>query len=277
MSIMKSAAAEYVFGGNQNELVRLLAQAADLRPESEWLLNEISVQEGSRVADIGCGPIGVLDLLSQRAGPSGQVIGIEREPRFAAMAEAEIAKRGLHNTSIVLGDALAPKLERGSFDLVHERLVLINMPVANQLHLVSEMATLARSGGIVATESWDRASHVCYPEHPSWDVLNTAYRDAVRPTNGDGTTGRTLPSLLRSAGLSGIRTKVHVRAVETGDPRRTHRLGILEVAKPKILSLGRFSESEFDQHRSALADHLNDPNTLLIDQLFVQAWGTKVG
>ena len=68
---------------------------------------------------------------------------------------------------------------------------------------------------------------------------------------------------------------MHVRAVEIGDPRRTHRLGILEVAKPKILSLGKLSEIEFEQYRSALADHLNDPNTLLIDQLFVQAWGTK--
>jgi SAM-dependent methyltransferase len=277
MSIMQTAAADYVFGGDQNELERLLTQAADLRPESEWLLNEIAIREGSRVADVGCGPIGILDLLSQRVGPTGQVVGIEREPRFVAMAEAEIAKRGLHNTSIVLGDALAPQLERGSFDFVHERLVLINMPIANQLHLVSEMATLARPGGIVATESWDRASHVCFPDHPSWDVLNSAYRDAVRATNGDGTTGRTLPSLLRSAGLFDIRVKVHVRAVENGDPRRTHRLGILEVAKPKILGLGRFSASEFDKHRNAVADHLNDPNTLLIDQLFVQAWGTKVG
>lgn len=277
MAIKQSVAADYVFGGDQNELLRLLAQAADLRPESEWLLDEIPVLEGWRAADIGCGPIGILDLLSQRVGATGQVVGIEREPRFAAMAEAEIAKRGLSNTSIVLGDALAPELERGSFDLVHERLVLINMPVANQRHLVAEMATLARPGGIVATESWDRASHVCYPDHPSWELLNTAYRDAVRATNGDGTSGRTLPSLLRSAGLSGIQTKVHVRAVEIGDPRRTHRLGILEVAKPKILGLGRFSESEFDQHRGALADHLNDPDTLLVDQLFMQAWGTKVG
>ena len=119
MSINQSVAADYVFGGDHNELVRLLAQAADLRPESEWLLNEISIPEGSQVADIGCGPIGILDLLSQRVGPTGRVVGIEREPRFVAMAEAEVSKRGLRNTSIVLGDALAPQIERGSFDLVH--------------------------------------------------------------------------------------------------------------------------------------------------------------
>ena len=69
---------------------------------------------------------------------------------------------------------------------------------------------------------------------------------------------------------------VHVRAVEIGDPRRTNRLGILEVAKPKILGLARFSVSEFNEHRSALVDHSNDPDTVLIDQLFEQSWGTKV-
>ena len=89
-----------------------------------------------------------------------------------------------------------------------ERLVLINVPVANQHAIVSFMVALARPGGILATESWDRASHACYPEHPSWQVLNDAYREAVRPTNGDGTSGRTLPWLLRSAGVTNIRTKV---------------------------------------------------------------------
>jgi len=79
------------------------------------------------------------------------------------------------------------------------------------------------------------------------------------------------------AGVISIRTKVHVRAVEIGDPRRTHRLGILDVTKDKILATGRLSETEFDAHREALAAHLADPDTLLIDQLFVQSWGRRPG
>jgi hypothetical protein len=105
--------------------------------------------------------------------------------------------------------------------------------------------------------------------------MNDAYREAVRATNGDGTSGRTLPWLLRTAGVTGIRTKVHVRAVEIGDLRRTHRLGILDVTKNMILATGRLSEAEFNEHRAALAAHLADPDTLLIDQLFVQAWGRR--
>ena len=272
---MSCQSATYVFGGNKNELERLLGQADDLKPESTWLLDNIGVEKGWRVADIGCGPIGVLDLLSERVGLAGTVIGVEREPRFAAMARAEIGKRGLQNVSIVEGDTLNTALEKGTFDLVHERLVLINVPVANQHAIVASMVALVRPGGIIASENWDRASFACHPEHPSWHILNDLYREAVRPTNGDGTSGRTLPWLLRTAGATDIRTKVHVRAVEIGDRRRMHRLGVLDVAKDKILATGRLSEVEFDEHRAALATHLADPNTLLIDQLFVQAWGRR--
>lgn len=267
--------ATYVFGCNQNELERLLGQAEDLKPESTWLLDNIGIERGWHVADIGCGPIGVLDLLSERVGPTGSVVGVEREPRFAAMARAEIAKRGLRNVTVVEGDTLSTELEKATFDLVHERLVLINVPITNQHAILASMVEVARPGGIIATESWDRASYACHPENASWDILNDAYREAVRATNGDGTSGRTLPWLLRSAGVREIRTKIHVRAVEIGDPRRTHRLGILDVSKDKILATGRLSETEFNEHRAALAAHLADPDTLVIDQLFVQAWGKR--
>ncbi|MBL6459267.1 methyltransferase domain-containing protein [Belnapia sp. T6] len=267
--------ADYVFGGEQNELERLLGQAADLKPETSWLLDRIGVGRGWRAADVGCGPIGILDLLSEHVGPEGAVVGVEREPRFAAMARTEIERRSLQNVLIVEGDMLAAELDEGSFDLVHERLVLINVPEDDRGSIVAAMLRLARPGGTLALESWDRASHVCYPEHPAWQILNDAYREAVRTTIGAGTSGRTLPWLLRSAGVIDVHTKVHVRAVEVGDRRRTHRLGILDVAKARILATGRLSEAEFDAHRAALAEHLANPDTLLIDQLFVQAWGTK--
>ena len=268
--------AGYVFGSGQSELQRLIVQANDLKSETEWLLDHVGVKEGWRAVDIGCGPIGILDMLSQRVGRSGRVVGVERETRFVEMAQAEIARRRLTNATVVSGDALSADFEYGTFDLVHERLVLINMPPSNQQALVDQMAALARPGGTVAVASWDRASHVCYPQHPSWDILDQAYREAVRTTNGDGAVGRTLPSLLRSAGISSIRTKAHVRIVEIGELRRTHRIEILKAARRRILALGRMSENEFDTHLKAVAEHLDDPETLLIDQLLVQAWGQKI-
>src|SRR5215475_3228624 len=84
----------YVLGDTQTEQQRLVAQASEFQAQSSWLLDQIGVQPGWRAVDIGCGPIGILNLLSKRVGPSGAVIGVEREQLFVEMALIEISKRG---------------------------------------------------------------------------------------------------------------------------------------------------------------------------------------
>jgi SAM-dependent methyltransferase len=272
---VNSSSAAYVFGAGRTEQQRLIDQAEGLEPEARWLLDHIGIEKGWRAADIGCGPIGVLNLLSERVGPKGAVVGFEREQRFADMTWSEIEKRGLKNASIVQGDVLSANLESGSFDLVHERLVLMNVPQPNQRALVEQMVALLKPGGSIALQDYDRVSYVCYPEHPSWTILLDAYTEAFRASGGNGATGRSLPWLLRSAGVRDVQTKVHVRAVHVGESRRTLHLTMVEAMHDNILALGWFGERELAEHKQALLRHLSDPDTLLIDRLLVQAWGRK--
>jgi SAM-dependent methyltransferase len=270
---MIDPAAAYVFGGNEAELQRLVVQAAGLEPEARWLLDKIAIRPGARAADIGCGPVGILNLLSERVGDGGFVIGLEREARFVDMARAEIQRRGVSNTSIIGGDIFGPALQIDSLDFVHERLVLMNMPEVNQKALITRMLGLLKSGGIIALQDYDRVSCLCYPEHPSWTVLLAAYNDAFRAHGGSGATGRTLPLLLRSAGAQNVQAEIHAKFVDVDDSRRMHHLGLVEVMSEKILDLGRFDAAEFAEHRRALRQHLSDPDTTVIDHLLVQAWG----
>jgi hypothetical protein len=69
----------YVLGGTQTEQQRLLAQASEFEIQSRWLLDQIDIRPGWRAVDIGCGPIGILNLLSERVGIEGSVVGLERE------------------------------------------------------------------------------------------------------------------------------------------------------------------------------------------------------
>ncbi|MGY8668149.1 methyltransferase domain-containing protein [Bradyrhizobium sp. UFLA05-109] len=118
----------YVLGGTQTEQERLVAQAAEFEPQSRWLLDQMDIRPGWRALDVGCGPIGIVNLLSERVGAEGSVVGLEREQRFVAMARSEIARRGLQNVEVVQADAMNTGLQRSSFDFVHERLVTINVP-----------------------------------------------------------------------------------------------------------------------------------------------------
>jgi protein-L-isoaspartate O-methyltransferase len=76
-----------------------------------------------------------MNLLSERVGSDGVVVGIEREPRFAAMIRAELSERGLRNVHVVNGDAKRTELEKSSYDIVHEWLILIicHRPLVNAI------------------------------------------------------------------------------------------------------------------------------------------------
>jgi len=266
---------DYVFGGDGAELRRLVAQAAGLETEAASMLDAIPINPGWRVVDIGCGPVGILAMLSQRVGPSGAVVGVERERRFVDVATDDIERRRLSNVEIVCGDAFSTDFEEASFDFAHERLVLMNLPQPEQQRLVSHMLALLKPGGTIALQDYDRVSCLCYPEHPSWTILLDAYSTAFRASGGNSSTGRALPWLLRSAGARNVQTKVQARFLDVGDSRRAHHLGLLDVMRAKILAMGQLSKSEFTGHERALRQHIADPDTLVMDHLLVQAWGSK--
>ena len=65
---------EYILGSSDAERERLIRQSAAHEPEAIWLLDQIGVQPGWRAVDVGCGPLGILNLLSDRVGPTGAVV-----------------------------------------------------------------------------------------------------------------------------------------------------------------------------------------------------------
>jgi SAM-dependent methyltransferase len=265
----------YPLGGSVTERDRLLRQAKDYEPQATWLLDQVGVQNGWRVADIGCGPIGILNLLSKRVGPEGSVVGVEREPRFVEMARSDIRERGLTNVSIVQADALNTGLEKGTFDLVHERLVMVN--VSAREAFLTEMLSLLRPGGTIILADIDNVSWVCDPPHASWNILLDAFHGAFHAGGGDGFIGRRLPRLLKEAGVRGVNIQTTVVTPDAGDYRRTHLVALINSVKDKIVAMGGLTEAALIEHRDALLAHLNNPATTVVDKLFVQAWGRKNG
>jgi SAM-dependent methyltransferase len=263
----------YPLGGTRIEEQRLIEQAINHEPRTRLLLDRVGIQPGWSVIDIGCGPLGILHLLSERVGPCGRVVGLEREARFAATARAEVARRGLTNVTVVEGDALAPELEKQSFDLVHERLVAIN--VSARETLVAQMLSLLCPGGIAVLQEIDNVSWTCQPAHPAWDVILEAFHAVFRKDGGDPFVGRRLAELLHGAGARDIEVLAHVDFVMAGEYRRTHLVSLFDSVRDKVLSAELLSEEELERHRAALLAHLNDPTTTVIDKLLVQALGRK--
>src|SRR5262245_10610896 len=98
---------EYLLGYRRAEQERLQEQARQLADESSWLFEQLAIPKGARVVEIGCGPQGCLDLLAQRVGPSGTVMGVERSDDAVQMARAMVSEQRLANVEIIHGDARA--------------------------------------------------------------------------------------------------------------------------------------------------------------------------
>lgn len=272
---MSSLSIPYVLGGTPTEQQQLIAQARAREAYARSMLDQIAIEPGDRALDVGCGPIGIMDLLSERVGSGGAVVGVEREPRFVEMAQAEITQRGLRNVQVINADALRTGLEKNSFDVVHERLVLINVPPATQEAILAEMFSLVRPGGTIALQEYDAISYVCYPEHPSWKLLCGIFNDTFHAAGGNDFVGRSLAHLLRSAGVQNLEMRTHLELPKVGEYQRTHLLSLIEAMRAQILASERIGEAELREHMAALSEHLSDPTTTLIDKLVVQAWGRK--
>ncbi len=265
--------ANYVLGGTETELNRLRAQAEEYEASARWLLDTIGIRPGSRVLDVGCGPIGILGLLSEKVGREGEVVGLEREPRFVELARREVGRLGLQNVTIVEADALDNGLDNDSFDLVHERLVMVNVPERQKL--LSEMLRVTAPGGTIALEDIDNVSWICEPPHESWVALIAIFHDTFRAAGGDPFIGRRLPSLLRESGALEVRFRVQAEMPEPGQYRRTHLISLLDSIREKVITKGLMDAPTLDAHRSVLLAHLADVNTIVVDKLIVQCWGRK--
>src|SRR5882762_10965836 len=87
----------YVLGHSQDEIRRLIDQAAILRPTTERLLRSAGIEQGMRVLDLGCGAGDVSMLAGKLVGPTGSVVGID--PNADVLAVARGRAEGLSHVT----------------------------------------------------------------------------------------------------------------------------------------------------------------------------------
>ena len=265
-------AGAYTLGSSTAEQQRLQQQLAVLRPHSAALLDRVILPPGGSALDLGCGPAGILDLLSARAGPDGQVTGVDANAQHATAARAFARQHGLGNVRVICADARRTGLPGGTFDLVHTRLVLAN--ISRPGEVVTEMARLAKPGGWVAALEPDLLG-LCYPAHPAMERLTELFVTAYRAQGADPPLGRRLSDLFGAAGLTGAAAEARSDVYPAGHPQRTVLLDLLQAMRLKIAAGGLASEDELDTLDAAARRHLADPSTLIAPVTYVLAWARK--
>ena len=269
----QDANAVYSLGSSEGETVRLQRQADELAPDSHALLDRIGLRPGQSAIDLGCGPRGILDLLAGRVSPGGTVMGLDADPAHAAMAAKFAAGRGLDGVQILTADARRTGLPSGSFDLVHARTLLINVPGPEEV--VAEMARLARPGGWVAAMEPDIEATVCYPPLAAFDRISEINLVALARHGADPLIGRRVPELFRQAGLAAVGLEARPQLYPPGVSRRTNRLDLVRAMWPQIAAMGLATRAELEALDAVARPHLEDPRTIVMTGLLFCVWGQK--
>ena len=89
----------------------------------EWqkpdlIMDELSIAEGDKVADLGAGGGWFTIRLARRVGPNGKVYAEDIQPLMIEALGRRVQREGLTNVETVLGTTTDPKLPPGGLDAV---------------------------------------------------------------------------------------------------------------------------------------------------------------
>jgi len=197
------------------ELARYRFMAARARASEADLWTKVGIVSGARVADIGCGPGSVLELLAQIVGPQGHVSGVDADPD--AIAAAASATASAANVDLRVGRADATGLEAGSCDVVMLRHVLAHNGGLEQT-IVDHLAQLVRPGGWVYLVDVDLSLLRISPTPHDLDDIFERYVEFHHGRGNDPHVGLRLADLSRVAGLDDIemRGRFDITPLPTG-------------------------------------------------------------
>jgi SAM-dependent methyltransferase len=264
-----SFSGRYPIERRAGEIERLHLQSAAFARDVEAMLDFIGVGAGWSCLDLGCGPGGITAPLARRAGPTGRVVGLDKDEHFLAHARVHASA----NVEFCQGDAYASGLPSGSFDLVHMR--FLASTAGEPERVIGEAIRLCRPGGVVALQEPDCRTLLCHPPHPAWDKLKSAVIAAFTGIGGDVHLGQRLYAMAQALGLRDLRWRDVLILVRSDDPMVDYLPATVESLRGAIARLGLISESELEAALADVRGHLQKPDTKFTLYTVVQLWGRK--
>src|SRR5712671_540507 len=191
--------ADYPLGNTDAEHERLIRQAARLAPFTERFFREAGIGPGQRVLDIGSGVGDVAMLAAKLVGPSGEVVGVERDSRSIARAKARVADVGLRNVTFTQSDVSQISSNK-PFDAVVGRFILMFLP--DPLAVLRSLTSLVRPGGVVAFHELSWAPFLLLAARlPLWFAATSVIHETFLRSGANTEMGFALYQIFQQAGL----------------------------------------------------------------------------
>ncbi|NDZ80335.1 methyltransferase domain-containing protein [Streptomyces sp. SID10853] len=273
----------YLLDNRQSEAgVRFDALAELFDPVTFRHVDGLGITDGMRCWEIGAGGPSVPRGLAARVGPAGSVLATDIDTSWT---EAALGTGGMSGTGsgasaggtieVLRHDVAADPPPPGGFDLVHARLVLVH--VTDRAEALRRMVRALRPGGWLLVEDADPGLQplLCPdesgPEQRLANRLRTGFRELMAARGADLAYGRTLPRLLREAGLDDVRADAYFPI--TSPACTTLEAATVRQIRARLVAAGLATDQEIDQHLANVATGRLD----LATSPMISAWGRRPG
>ncbi|MGW4270984.1 methyltransferase domain-containing protein [Streptomyces seoulensis] len=232
-------------------------------------IDQLGISAGMRCWEVGAGGPSVPLGLAARVGPTGAVLATDIDTSWLE----GVGDLGGGVVETRRHDVAADPPPPGGFDLVHARLVLVH--VTDRAEALRRMIQALRPGGRLLLEDADPALQplLCPdesgPEQRLANRLRSGFRALMAERGADLAYGRTLPRLLREAGLADVRADAYF-------PITSPACAVLEAAtvrqiRGRLVAAGLATDEEIDRHLANVATGRLD----LATAPMVSAWGRR--
>jgi ubiquinone/menaquinone biosynthesis C-methylase UbiE len=261
----------YLLGNSDAEHERLIRQANRLAPSTERFFREAGIGPRQRVLDLGSGVGDVAMLVARLVGPSGEVVGIERDHRAINRARTRAAAVGLHNVEFVETD-IAHFLTGSRFDATVGRYILQFLP--DPVATLRAVAQRVHPGGIIAFQEVSFAPFIALFAHlPLWSTVVSLHHEVAVRVGVNTEMGPALHNIFRDAGLPTPRMRLEMELGHDPDFARNVSDATLSIW-PQIekldLQVQRLGDLTTLQQR--LQDEIAGSNTVVPWLPLVGAW-----
>ena len=194
-------------------VARFDALAAMYDPVTIRHLQDRGVSTGWHCLEIGGGGGSIAAWLAARVGPAGRVLVTDIDPRFLEALQVPNLKVRRHD---IVNDALP----EAAFDLVHSRLVLLQLPEREKA--LARMIAALKPGGWLVDEEFDASSMPPNPAVNPGEVLLKMLLASRRVMQDRGMDDRVfarqLYSRLREHGLVNVAAEASTFMWDSGSP-----------------------------------------------------------
>ncbi|SEB70825.1 Methyltransferase domain-containing protein [Streptomyces sp. 2131.1] len=255
----------YLLDNQQSEAgIRFGALSELFDPVTFRHVDRLGIGPGMRCWEVGAGGPSVPLGLAERVGPDGTVVATDIDVSWTEGIAGGVIE-------VLAHDVAADPPPEGGFDLVHARLVLVH--VTDRAEALRRMVRALRPGGVLLLEDADPGLQplLCPdesgPEQRLANRLRSGFRSLMAGRGADLEYGRTLPRLLRDAGLEDVRADAYF-------PSTSPACTVLEAAtvrqiRGRLVAAALATDEEIDRHLANVGTGRLD----LATAPMISAWG----